>query len=365
MVVDQIKYLLSEMKVHHLKYLSVYSVPLIVFVSLYLEGWWTFSTLIYLFVFIPLAELFTQGSTKNMTAIEEELAKEDKFYDYLLYGLVPIQIIILFYFLVQVNQPHLALYEIVGMITTYGMACGIAINNAHELGHRVSTKERFMSKLLLLTSLYMHFYIEHNRGHHKNVATPEDPSSGRIGENIYSFYFRTVLGSWISAWKLERKRLQKSKIPFWSYKNEMLRFQILQLTLIILIGANFGYWTMLYFILGASIGFLLLETVNYIEHYGLHRKKNGSRYERTLPIHSWNSNHPLGRLILLELSRHSDHHYMASRKYQILRHFDESPQMPTGYPGMMLLALIPPLWFPVMHKRIDQYKKTMHGKNLG
>jgi alkane 1-monooxygenase len=135
--------------------------------------------------------------------------------------------------------------------------------------------------------------------------------------------------------------------------------------LIVLIGLVFGLTTLLFFIVGAFIGILLLETVNYIEHYGLRRKMKGNSYERTMPIHSWNSNHPLGRLILLELSRHSDHHYMASRKYQILRHFDESPQMPTGYPGMLLLSLVPPLWFKVMHKRIEQYKQTQLGVGLG
>jgi alkane 1-monooxygenase len=135
----------------------------------------------------------------------------------------------------------------------------------------------------------------------------------------------------------------------------MLLYQFIQGLLIILIGLFFGTTTLLFFLSGALMGILLLETVNYIEHYGLRRKKNGTNYERTMPIHSWNSNHPIGRLLLLELSRHSDHHYLASRKYQTLRHFDESPQMPTGYPGMMVLSLIPPLWFKVMNKTLKKY----------
>jgi alkane 1-monooxygenase len=211
----------------------------------------------------------------------------------------------------------------------------------------------------------MHFFIEHNRGHHKHVSTDLDPASSRYGETVYAFYGRTIFGSYRSAWQLEAERLKKKQLPFWSLKNEMLNFQLIQLILILLIGLVFGLTTLLFFIVGAFIGILLLETVNYIEHYGLRRKQKGESYERTMPIHSWNSNHPLGRLILLELSRHSDHHYMASRKYQILRHFDESPQMPTGYPGMLLLSLVPPLWFKVMHKRIEQHKQTQLGVELG
>jgi alkane 1-monooxygenase len=185
-----------------------------------------------------------------------------------------------------------------------------------------------------------------------------------LGETVYAFYFRSIWGSWWSAWHLEREKLKRKNATFWSIKNEMLIYQIIQILLIVTIGYFFGLITLLFYFLGAMIGILLLETVNYIEHYGLRRKMNGDKFERTLPIHSWNSNHPLGRLILLELSRHSDHHYMASRKYQILRHFDESPQMPTGYPGMLLLSLFPPLWFNIMHKRILLYRQTQKGTDL-
>ena len=141
----------------------------------------------------------------------------------------------------------------------------------------------------------------------------------------------------------------------------MLRFQIIQIGLLVSIALVFDVRTMLLFMMAAFIGILLLETVNYIEHYGLRRELVNGRYERTMPCHSWNSNHPLGRLMLLELSRHSDHHYAASRKYQILRHFDDSPQMPTGYPGMIILALLPPLWFYVMDRQIQHFKENHRG----
>ena len=330
-----------------------------------MANYWSYAAVAFNFLFIPLVEIFTTGSVKNVDKLEEEVAKEDRFYDWLLYGLVPLQYVIMVYFLYQITNENLPVYIKMGLVSAYGVACGIiGINAAHELGHRLTWYEQLMSKMLLLTALYMHFFIEHNRGHHKNVSTEDDPASSRMGEIVYSFYFRTIWGSWVSAWQLENERLKHKKIPMLSFKNEMLVYQIIQLLLVATIAIIFGLKTLLFFFVGALIGILLLETVNYIEHYGLRRKKKGDVYERTLPIHSWNSNHPLGRLILLELSRHSDHHYIATRKYQILRHFDDSPQMPTGYPGMILLALFPPLWFTVMNKRIEKYKATLTGTEL-
>lgn len=338
-----------------LKYLLVYITPLVVAFSIWSADIWAYSAVILLFGILPFCELFTKGSTKNLSDVEEEIAKKDITYDFLLYSLVPIQYALLIFFLFSIANEATPQYAKIGMTTALGMACGVlGINAAHELGHRNTWHEQLMSKSLLLTTLYMHFFIEHNRGHHKNVSTDEDPASSRYGETVYQFYIRTIWGSWISAWRLERERLHQTKQSFWSLHNEMLRFQLIQLTLLTCIYFVFGGKVLIWYLLAAVIGFLLLETVNYIEHYGLRRRKLGNRYERTLPIHSWNSNHPLGRLMLLELSRHSDHHFIANRKYQLLRHFDESPQMPTGYPGMMLLALVPPLWFWVMHREIKK-----------
>lgn len=345
------------MNTRFLKYTLVYITPLTVIFSISMPNLWSYSAVIFLFGVLPLLELIFKGSTQNLSSIEEDIVKNDWKYDLILYTLVPIQYGILIYFLVQMTDDLIPFWPRLGMIVAMGMSCGIlGINAAHELGHRNTWYEQWMSKSLLLTTLYMHFFIEHNRGHHKNVSTDEDPASAKYGELIYMFYLRTIAGSWVSAWKIEKDRLKKSRVPFWSFQNEMLRFQLYQLFLILGIYFIFG-WLPLVSFLGASlIGIMLLETVNYIEHYGLRRHKIGDKYERTLPVHSWNSNHPIGRLVLLELSRHSDHHYMANRKYQTLRHFEDSPQMPTGYPGMMILALFPPLWFKIMHKKLDFIK---------
>ncbi|MBL7727421.1 MAG: alkane 1-monooxygenase, partial [Dinghuibacter sp.] len=208
-------------------------------------------------------------------------------------------------------------------------------------------------KASLTTSLYMHFFIEHNKGHHKRVATKEDASSARYNEPVYLFYFRTIVFSYLSAWHIANNEVRKKRKKVFGVHNEMIQAHLVQLAFIGLVYFLFGIKALLCFLVAAFMGILLLETVNYIEHYGLQRRllPNG-RYERAMPHHSWNSNHVLGRLLLFELSRHSDHHYLASRKYQVLRSFDHSPQLPTGYPGSMLLALVPPLWFAVMNKRI-------------
>jgi alkane 1-monooxygenase len=160
---------------------------------------------------------------------------------------------------------------------------------------------------------------------------------------------------YLSAWHIAADEQKKKGKPALHFSNQMLQFQLLQLLFVSAIFIFFGWMVLLSFFVAATIGFLLLETINYIEHYGLERRKTEKGYERTMPEHSWNSSHVLGRLILFELSRHSDHHYLASRKYQILRHHDQAPQMPTGYPGMVILSLFPPLWFAIMNRRIDRY----------
>lgn len=354
------------MGIQFLKYGSVYISISVIMLSLVIGGPAVFVAPLYVFGLIPLIELFSKGTTHNMDKAEEEIAKKDIKYDLIVWSVVPLQYAILFFFLNRVSDAGLQWWELTGMIFAFGISCGVlGINVAHELGHRSTWHEQLMSKMLLLTSLYMHFFIEHNRGHHKNVSTDEDPASSRYGETLYAFWIRSVRDSWLSAWHLEKERLQKAGKGLWSLHNEMLVYQVIQVVFLGGIAVIWGWQVMLCFMGSALVGALLLETVNYIEHYGLRRKKvDGEYYEKVLPIHSWNSNHPIGRIMLFELTRHSDHHYMASRKYQVLRHFDHSPQMPTGYPGMMVLSLFPPLWFSVMHRQIDKYKATQQGAAL-
>jgi len=338
-----------------LKYGMVFILPALFVVGVKIGSWWSFSPVIFAFGFIPILELLFKPNAKNLSSAEKEMRLDDKAYDLLLYSVVPIIYATIFLYLFAITTYSFDTKELVGLTFSLGVILGgMGINVAHELGHRQTAYEKFMSKALLLPSAYMHFFIEHNRGHHKNVSTHEDPASSRYNETLYHFWIRSVVYSFISAWNLEKKKLQRAKEPVWSLKNEMIRFQFIQMAFWVLIGLAFGGFALLLFTGAAIIGFLMLETVNYIEHYGLARKKvSENRYERVEPIHSWNSNHIVGRVMLFELSRHSDHHYKPAKKYQVLEHHDHSPQMPTGYPGMMLLSAIPPLWFAVMNPKID------------
>jgi len=327
-------------------------------VGLTFNGWFTFLLPIYAFIVIPLLELALPFSEENLSKEEEEKLLRNKIYDWVVYLIVPAQWGLLVLFLFSV-QEKLEFYELIGRVITFGLACGVfGINVAHELGHRTKKYEQWMSKALLLTSQYMHFFIEHNRGHHKNVSTEYDPATSRYGEVVYTFWFRSMIMGYLSAWKLEIFKLNKQGRGKFHWKNEMVFYIFCQAGLLTLILLLFNWQTMVMYWISAIIGILLLETVNYIEHYGLKRHKSESgMFKKVLPVHSWNSNHSLGRGILFELSRHSDHHFRANRKYQILRHFEESPQMPTGYPGMIVLALFPPLWFYIMNKRVRNLQK--------
>lgn len=344
------------MQTRHLKFLLPFSLFVLAYLAFTQRGWLIASPVIYAFGFIPLLELLIPLSKENMTEAEEKIAKDDRIYDWWLYIIVPLQYAALVFFLFSLQEEGLPTWEKWGRIVAMGLLCGaFGINVGHELGHRRFLYERNLAKALLLTSLYMHFYIEHNKGHHKNVSTKEDPSSARKWEPIYLFYFRTVISGFFSAWKIAADDQKRKGKPILHFSNQMIQFQLLQILFIAAIYFFFGKDITLSFMASACIGFLLLETVNYIEHYGLQRKKTAEGYERAMPEHSWNSSHILGRLMLFELSRHSDHHYLASRKYQVLRHHEDAPQMPTGYPGMMILSLIPPLWFSVMHKRMERF----------
>ncbi|HVZ57790.1 MAG TPA: alkane 1-monooxygenase [Chitinophagaceae bacterium] len=348
------------MSVRAFKYLS----PLILYAGAYhafsARGWTIWLPLLYAWVLIPLAELLIRPDPSNLEAAEEQLAREDRTYDVILYLVVLAQYAALVQFLYGMFRDRLAWPEAVGRIWVMGLLCGtFGINVGHELGHRTGRFEQVLARMLLLTSLYMHFFIEHNRGHHKRVATPEDPSSARYGEWIYAFYLRTVWGSYRSAWEIAGREQRRKGRPVFSLHNEMIQYHLIEAALVLLIGIVAGWQVMLCFVAAAGIGILLLETVNYIEHYGLRRRALGEgRYERAQPWHSWNSDHVIGRLMLFELCRHSDHHYQASRKYQVLRHHPQAPQMPTGYPGMMMLALFPPAWFYVMNPRVRRLQEA-------
>lgn len=339
------------------KYLTPFVLYLLAMMAFQQVGIYCWLPLLYVFFLIPSIEFFIQPNAKNLDAVEEALAKKNKSYDLILYAAVIMQYYSLWLFFHAVNEPAINNWDTAGRIVSMGLLCGtFGINVAHELGHRVNKFEQTLAKLLLLTSLYMHFFIDHNKGHHKHVATAQDPSTAKLHQSVYAFWPQTLIGTYKSGWHIANEELKKKGKNWFSFQNEMLRFQLIQIVFVVSIIFFFGLKVAMLFIVAALLGGILLETVNYIEHYGLTRNPTGvQQYERVQPHHSWNSNHIIGRLMLFELSRHSDHHYLASRKYQVLRNLEAAPQMPTGYPGMIILALIPPLWFKVMHQQMKKY----------
>jgi alkane 1-monooxygenase len=338
-----------------LKYLGILIVPIAAYISFISTGILAFLPLLITFLAVPILELFFKPNKQNLTETEAESAKNDSYYKLLLFLMVPIQIAALLLFFQSV-QEDIATVDLVGRISSMGILCGVlGINVGHELGHSTKRYEQFLGEILLLTSLETHFLPYHNSGHHFDVATPEDSATARKNEWLFTFWFRSQIGSYFKAWQLEKKRLTILKKLVISFHNKMIVYTIAQIALVTSIYFFYGEVILFYFLMAAISGILMLETVNYIEHYGLLRKKKKSgRYEVVSLKHSWNSDHTMGRILLFELSRHSDHHHRASKEYQLLDSHEESPQMFTGYPGMMLLALIPPLWFVVMNKRLPE-----------
>ncbi|ARN78477.1 alkane 1-monooxygenase [Nonlabens spongiae] len=339
-----------------LKYLTAYLVPVFCIIGIALKGGFLFLTPVIIFGLVPLLELVMPQVTDNLEEDERSRKLSTKFFDVLLWLNLPIIYGVLFYGIYSYAFSPYSTAETIGLIFSLGIVTGSnGINVAHELGHRQESWERFLGKALLLPSLYMHFYIEHNYGHHQKAATVDDPASARYNENIYAFWLRSVPNQYINAWKIQRQILKSQNQSFFSLNNDMFWYQIIQFNYLLIAGLIFGWQVSLLLIAVAIVGFTLLEIINYLEHYGLQRKKKKSgRYEVVRPVHSWNSNHALGRILLYELTRHSDHHFRASKKFQVLDHHEISPQLPYGYPTMMVIALFPPLWFSLVNKRVPR-----------
>lgn len=244
-----------------------------------------------------------------------------------------------------------------GWVLSVGTVMGaIGITVSHELIHKDAALEQNAGGLLLAAVCYAGFKIEHVRGHHVHVSTPEDASSSRFGQSLYAFLPHAYKHNFLNAWRLEAERLRRRGLPVLHWRNELIWWYAISALFLLGFTLTFGWLGALFFLGQAVMAFTLLEIVNYVEHYGLHRRKlDNGRYERTNPHHSWNSNFLLTNLFLFHLQRHSDHHTYAKRRYQVLRHFDDSPQLPNGYAGMIVLALFPPLWRAVMDPKVRAY----------
>jgi alkane 1-monooxygenase len=346
-------------------------VPLLPFISWGLVeatglGVFWFYGPVLIFGVFPLLDLLVGLDASNPPDSVIKWLEQDRYYRWCTYLFLPLQYAGLIFACWMWSHGGLSTLDSVGLALTVAMVAGVAINTAHELGHKRASSERWLSKVALAQTGYGHFFVEHNRGHHVRVATPEDPASSRLGESFYEFLPRTVVGSLRSALEIEREHLERDGHRFWSIRNDILNAWLMSIVLFGGLAIVFGPVVLPYLLIQAVIGFSLLEVVNYLEHYGLLRQtREDGRYERTQPEHSWNSNNVASNVLLYHLQRHSDHHANPLRRYQSLRHFDEAPQLPTGYAGMIVAAAIPPLWRRIMDRRlIEHYEGDFSQMNI-
>ncbi|PPR77890.1 MAG: Alkane 1-monooxygenase 1 [Alphaproteobacteria bacterium MarineAlpha2_Bin1] len=328
-------------------YILAFSLPISVIVGLYLGGPFTFLTIFLGYIILPILDIlfgrkiYREESTKRKFSIY--------FFKFLTIAAFPIQVSVLSFCLIYVSFFELSYVEYFGITISAGISSGaFGITAAHELIHQRKF-ERILSRLLLFTVSYPHFCIEHVHGHHINVATPQDPASAKYGQNIYSFFFSSIVGSYRSAWNIEKQRLLRKKIQRYSLKNLMIQNILIQLLIISIVFYLFNIYGFLFFVLQSLVSILELEVINYIEHYGLKRKElSPGNFEKPNSSHSWNSNHIFSNYSLFNLPLHSDHHKYAGRRFYQLRHDKESPQLPYGYSLMVIIALIPFLWKRIM-----------------
>ena len=339
-------------------WLAGLAVPLLPFAAWGLVSWTGWSALwwlgpLWILVLMPILDLVGGLDKVNPPEWATAQLEDDRSYRWAVYAYLPLQYASLAWGAWYVTSRPLSVASYVGLSLTVGLVAGIAINTAHELGHKRPRLERRLAKVALAQSGYGHFYVEHNRGHHARVSTPEDPASARLGEHFWEFLPRTVVGSLRSAWEIERDAQARKGRPWWTPRNNVLNAWALSVVLFVALIAIFGWGVVPFLAIQAVFGFSLLELVNYVEHYGLARQKlPGGRYERCKPEHSWNAAHRFSNHVLYQLQRHSDHHANPIRRYQTLRHVEDAPQLPSGYAAMITLALVPALWHRTMDPRV-------------
>jgi len=317
------------------------------------QRWLLWSPLAVIYGVIPLLDWLIGVDTDNPPERVVDQLERDAWYRWLTYAAVPIHVGVLvagFWYLATRAQ---GLDEALAVVLALGFVAALSINTGHELGHKRQTLDQWLSRIALAVAAYGHFRIEHNLGHHVQVATPEDSASARMGETVYRFALRELPGGMVRGWRLEAARLRRRRLSAWSIHNEILQAHAVTLLLQGGLVAWLGWQILPWLLLHNLWAWFQVTGVNYIEHYGLLRQRRpDGTYERCQPRHSWNSNHCVSNVMLFHLQRHSDHHAHAERRYQSLRHFAEAPQLPTGYMGMLMLAECPPLYFRLMNPRL-------------
>ncbi|KAA1432742.1 alkane 1-monooxygenase [Mycolicibacter arupensis] len=334
---------------------------------------------ILLYVLLPALDLWIGADGQNPPDEVMAALENDKYYRYATYAYIPFQYATAIFGAYLFTASDLGWLGFdgslgwlgkIGVALTVATVAGVGINTAHELGHKRESLERWLAKITLAQVCYGHFYVEHNRGHHVRVATPEDPASARFGETFWEFLPRSVVGGIRSAWELEAQRIRRTGKSPWNPRtwadNDVLNALAMSVLFWGVLIAVFGVALVPYVLINAIYGSSLLESVNYLEHYGLVRQKQASgRYERCTPQHSWNSDHMVTNLFLYHLQRHSDHHANPTRRYQTLRSFDDSPNLPAGYGALIGVTYFPPVWRKLMdHRVLEHYNGDITRANL-
>jgi len=314
---------------------------------------WFFVSLAFFYIGVPLLDKLLGEDLSNPPESAVPALEADGYYRAINYAVVPVLWFGMLFNCIFLATHDLPWYSWLATVVVTGSMLGFGLNLSHELGHKKDWLGRKVGLFNTALGGYGHFSIEHNRGHHRHVATPEDPASSQMGESIYRFMFRELPGAFFRAWDLEAERMQRQGRSTWSLDNEIIQAGLLTLALYGGLIALFGPAMVPVLLLVAFWGAFQLTSANYIEHYGLVRKKlpNG-RYEACQPRHSWNSNHIVSNLVVFHLQRHSDHHAHPTRSYQALRDFTDLPRLPSGYFGMFLAAYVPPIWFRLMNPRL-------------
>lgn len=344
-------------------FLLPYTLPLLAVLGLYLGGAWNFLTAGYSFFLLPCIDLLSGRSLFKPDAAEVAVLERRRWFGGILYLGTALHFALWVFGAWVVTHMALTGDELWGFVLAVGTVSGsLGIVIAHELGHRVRPFDRFLCRAILTSVCYLHYHVEHNRGHHSHVATSGDPASARYGENAYAFLLRCIPGSFIHAWTLERERLAKAGRGPWHWSNPVLCAMVLTPTIALALGLGLGLAAVPYFLAQATVAVLLLELVDYIEHYGLTRRRlPDGRYEKVTAAHSWNASQRLSSYYLFNLTRHPHHHIQSHRQYQALAHEETSPQMPLGYAGMIMLALVPPWWRRVVHPRLERHRAAVQG----
>jgi alkane 1-monooxygenase len=343
-----------------LVYCLPYLIPLTAAIGLGLGGWYTFTTLVVAFVILPVFDHLVGINPRNPSISEEQALKNNPAFTWALLMFLPVQALAVIGGAWCAAHLNLSALEWVGFVLSVGTATGaIGITISHELCHRGNAMQRWTGFGLLSLVCYAHFGIEHVVGHHARVSTPSDPATSRLGEGLYRFLPRTIMGSLASVFAFESLRLTKRRLSPWSLRNRLWWCFLSSIAIAVLLWFFWGGAALGFFLTQSAFAIFLLESVNYIEHYGLRRREIApGRYEKVGLRHSWNASHRISNIFLFGLQRHSDHHAHPHRPYQILRHHDAVPQMPFGYPTMVMLATIPPLWRRVMDPKVHALDHT-------